>query len=737
MKKIILLTSLFSLILAFNVSAQSINLNKNIELKPIISSTPIPKPIVKIKATPSPTAIPIKLKSDSNVQSLVIPSPSATPSVSANEPDSDAAFHTLQYQPIIQVENKNLEKTNRTININFKEKLSPELIDKIEKSETNPGDILNQLALQQNLVSLSVEEKLDGNLLYKISAIDSPSFFEDEPDISKELVSLSTNKKIQFHLNNHTFTINEKEEFDYSALNNNNLFIGIDLKNDSNSKNSHFKVKPKGNCLEIFLDNNSSDKIDLCNDFQIEPDGAYLVDGAKKLKLENQPDLIFNSIRDSVEKENSKIISTTLKIEKEKPLYQFQIEEKHKLFWIIPINIRADLEINAENSSISNTKYGLSGLLFKDKKYINEFKFGPNLVFENVTLEPKSLHNGDKLKINARIKNIGNKYASAGYTSEIGPSSVDLFFGNDLKINSIETGFFIFPGESINIPLEWTAILCNVPITIKIDPENKIEETNKTDNIWQYDVKCAPSDAPDLTIDSISYDGNTKRIGSPNNIHFTFKNNGTQIAPESTALYSYDGQMSSILVPTLAVGEKWSTERIINPKSCDPVKLELDVSDNVNEFNEDNNIGYDPGEITDTCKKRPDLFIDNTWWKTGGYSFGDIYAGEEIWFEYRIKNDPILFYQNEACINGFNVALKLNGQIISSQNLPKIGCIPSYGYSNPDYWIKIGHFTYTPKCNGEKLTIEVDPANAISESKENNNTWTLDIVCTLPPPIVD
>jgi len=663
--------------------------------------------------------------------------------------DSGATVVPLKIQPTVNsahaivTESTTDEATSTSTELtniptlHFTNELNESLAEKIAAAETDPSELINPVASQLNKITLEVTEVYDG-LLYTIKpTVAKVTWGEKEnATTSEEVISLPIGKRIAFTTEKHLFTVDDKNSFDYSKLigSADNPLIGIDLKTSSTSPISHIQAKPGGDCLKLYFHEDPERSIDVCADFIIGPDGVSLTDKIHDFTLKTNPDIIFDTLANSAAEEDSKVINGTLRIEDGKPVYHFHIEEQHKFLWLMPVTVRADLKINAEDDSLFDIEYDWLGLFFKNKGYASHFKFAPDLIITSMSTEPVSVHTKDKLMFKGEVKNVGNDYASASYTGPTGPSSIDLYFGDDLKIDSQETGFFLAPGETGNIYLEWSAILCNVPVTIKLDPENKIEELNEDNNTWSWTTRCAPTDAPDLVADPITYDNNYKRIGSPNTIHLTFRNQGTQPSPEQTSFYYFDGLSSSILVPALNPGASWSTTRSVTPKSCASVRIEIDTSDIVDEIEEGNNIAYEHPDIINSCEHRPDLFVDHVWWTAGGYTAGDIHAGEQMWFEYTVKNDPVVFSNHDACLSGFAVALQNNGTTVATENLGWIGCVDDYAYNHPDYWKRIGHFTYTPKCNGEHLTIKIDPNNAVSESQEWNNTWTMDIVCTMPPP---
>ena len=709
-------------------------LQKKIVPTPIVTPTKVLEPekddevLVPIKTEEPPEIIEIKKVTPTTIEKA----PQETvQKVPVAEPTPILKPETVK-ETTIPIREKTILSTPTPIKENFNEVL-PEIL---APSDEGAGSIFNASIQTSHTVQLRVQDTEEGGKpLYSIEPTQWNIERSNEATDTKEIITIPVEKKTLFQVKNKMFVVDDNR-YSYEKLvdTEDDFFIGINLKTSSSSKTSHFTIQPQNDCLALYFSEDSEKKIDVCDDLETETDGAYLSSGEAKYKLNTNPDLVFQALKNSVEKEQADFTTGSLSIQDDTAMYQFDVLEKHKLFWFFPVTIQAKLKINAEDNSILPVEYPWYGAFFEDTDYALNFIFAPNLVFESVTTQPQSVHTGDKVTFITTIKNIGTDRASAGFTTEAGPSSVALFFTDDLEVDRKETGFFIEPGESTTISLVWNAVLCNVPVTIQIDPDNIIEEVHEDDNTWTWNVECAPSDAPDLVADPLTYSNNYKRIGAQNTVHFTFRNTGTQPSPEHTSIFEYDNLSSSIVVPPLDPDKSWSTTRTVTPRNCDSVKLDIDAGNTVVEFQEENNTAFEHPSIIDSCNRRADLFVDSVWWKAGGYTAGEIHAGEELWFEYKVKNDPVTWSNHDACLSGFKVSLKLNGAVIKSENLGWIGCVDDYSYNHPDYWKRTGHFTYTPQCNGEKLTIEVDPSNTVSEGKENNNTWSFDVVCTLPPP---
>ncbi len=629
-----------------------------------------------------------------------------------------------------------LSSTSAALYLNLVSTVSDSMLRDISQSNFNLADVFTSNSSKSSNLILDITKNKE-QFNYALKSYNT-NFYKNTASGTEKIISLPKDKKTLIDLSTKHFVVAENNIIDYSGISDKDqkLYFDAPFLTETSGTLKYLDAYLDDNC--VYLEAIKGQKpIKICDNIEISPSASLLVKEKNKIILKNSPDIVYGAVKKEIDKHKFAIKEVELAVEKNNAKYRFRVEEDKKLFGFIPVKLRSELIFSADENKFEKIDYSWLGLFFKKPKLNFEIKIGPNLMIEKVDLSPLSVHTGDKLKIAVKIKNNGNKHAGVGYTSAGGPSYVSLYFGDDLQIDTKDTGYFLFPDESLTIYLEWKAILCNVPITVKLDSNSRLDELDENDNAWQYQVKCAPTNAPDLKVKETSFDNNTKRVGSPNVYRMTFMNDGYASSPESTAFLEYGGLSTSILVPALNAGATWSTSRNMTPQSCEGSLIKVDYANTVNEYSEDNNIGYEPGAVLTQCNRRPDLFVDNVWWKAGGgYSFGVPFAGEQMWFEFKIKNKPNEYSGNDACLSGFRVALKVNGQTIQNIDLPKIGCVPAYGASHPDYWMEIGHFYYTPKCDGEHLTLEVDPANSISESRENNNIWSYDIVCQLPPPIV-
>jgi len=119
----------------------------------------------------------------------------------------------------------------------------------------------------------------------------------------------------------------------------------------------------------------------------------------------------------------------------------------------------------------------------------------PNLVVSEVNWTPNTFSEGQKVTFSYRSKNIGNGIASPrpslSFTSENGQAKVEA---------PGAPGTELYPGDSTPLrKFVWTS-KCNAKITIAVDDDKRIIETNEADNYWEhtfYENECTPTFIPE------------------------------------------------------------------------------------------------------------------------------------------------------------------------------------------------------------------------------------------------
>ena len=139
----------------------------------------------------------------------------------------------------------------------------------------------------------------------------------------------------------------------------------------------------------------------------------------------------------------------------------------------------------------------------------------PDLVIspDNISFSPESPYEGEIVKINATVHNIGTKNAS---------NITVRFFDGANPIGSDQVIGFIAVGEQETVSITWTGAAGTHVITVKVDPENEIEESCETNNEASKSITVKEQ----ITEIEIKTDKETYSPGDTMNVKICIKNLG-------------------------------------------------------------------------------------------------------------------------------------------------------------------------------------------------------------------
>lgn len=229
----------------------------------------------------------------------------------------------------------------------------------------------------------------------------------------------------------------------------------------------------------------------------------------------------------------------------------------------------------------------------------------PNLVIWDLSWTPKIFNEGQKVTFTWRAKNIGNGPA------EPRPSVVFTLGNTTIATAKGYQGSVLNPGDST--PLKkyvWTA-KCGEKLSIVVDPETLIVETNEMDNFYEhtfYQNEChtafipenSNQNLPNLQIvgtwfspletsfgTGISY--NFDAGDQPVNLTITIKNSGNVAAPASKYQFIVNGKV--VITDSIALGpnQQWQLGWYGTMNCGSNSKFILDVDNTVKESNENDN----------------------------------------------------------------------------------------------------------------------------------------------------
>ena len=407
----------------------------------------------------------------------------------------------------------------------------------------------------------------------------------------------SAEKRIDYKITTNQFTSDDEKEREHlnTLQKNNDFVLKFELKEADEAEGRKFQIKTHNDRVELRWNGDTNDKIIILSDFYIENYSLYLKGDVRDFRVSPIINGIYEKMKNEVQEKKAKLLNVYLVTEKnsdkEVANYEFEVEEQRKLFWLFPVKVKVSIKIGAEDNKLKKIKYNWMGLFFINHEYANNIITAPNLAISNVEVEPKSLHPGGQVAFKVTVSNKGISHTSVDGAT---PSQLSLYFGNDFEIQSLNSDFSLAPGKFETFDMIWTDVLCDVPINITIDPNNLIKESNKEDNTWQYLIRCAPTDAPDLTVESVNLVGNHKKIGEEATLRFNIKNQGTQSSEQTSAEFTVGKTKTTDLIPPLNPDETYVSEISYTPETCDRAFLKLDNLNNILETNEDNNITYEP-----------------------------------------------------------------------------------------------------------------------------------------------
>ena len=183
-------------------------------------------------------------------------------------------------------------------------------------------------------------------------------------------------------------------------------------------------------------------------------------------------------------------------------------------------------------------------------------------------------------RIYYRISNDGGKTAECSVTC--------LYINGEFALERHENR--MIPGQMNTIPFNYpiNSIQGSIEITVVIDSEDSVNESNETNNILTIHYPETSNDGDiDLTIDSIFLSGNQ--------INYRIQNLGTgRITSSNTYIY-VNGQLVGVDQVGIMAGGQMNTEGLDYPwqslREGDVIKIVADGPDDINEINESNNEG--------------------------------------------------------------------------------------------------------------------------------------------------
>ena len=343
------------------------------------------------------------------------------------------------------------------------------------------------------------------------------------------------------------------------------------------------------------------------------------------------------------------------------------------------------------DESVIETEYGnnAASVLYDNTRQAN-------LAVDSAAWSPENPSVGAEVTFSAAVRNKGDADAPA-FAIEIR----DEFAGNWHK--RFELPYGLAAGASAVATFAWTAEVGARDFTVRADSENKVNESDESDN--SHRITYRNTVAADLFVRDIRWNPATPSLGQDVPITVIVANKGKDEAGASSVNFiitgsdGYRSEMNANL-PAIAAGDSaqavftWSARlgRFKMTASADAKQQvpEIDENDNtlVNNYN-------------DTVQA--DLVVDRLEVITNNPT-----AGSEVEIRALIRND------GDGDAGRFRVSLAVNGVVLDSDRI-------NWLLSGEDEWAR---FSVTWKYTGQvAFTVVADYEGDIPEKSESNNRF--------------
>ena len=322
----------------------------------------------------------------------------------------------------------------------------------------------------------------------------------------------------------------------------------------------------------------------------------------------------------------------------------------------------------------------------------------PDLIIQSITWSPQNISEGDNVTFTVKITNQGNGQADYSYVA---------YYVDDLYLTSADV-IPLDPGATDNKTFNWFAEAGAHTIKVVADPNNRVLESNETNNERTI---VFPTLSPDLIVSSITWSPINPPAGETVTFTVTIRNQGIARADHSTIHYyigdhdSGNQHVESIAAGALATSTfTWKARAGLHV-----IKVVADPYNNIIEVNENNNEKI----INFAGALPPDLTVQNI-----ALSPENPQEGDEVTLTVTIKN------QGSGKADYFYVAYYIDERYLSSAYV--IPLDPGGTYNKT--------FTWAAEAGTHTIKVVADSDNRITESNETNNEKT--IVFPTPSPRV-
>jgi hypothetical protein len=284
-----------------------------------------------------------------------------------------------------------------------------------------------------------------------------------------------------------------------------------------------------------------------------------------------------------------------------------RIDDDYDSGWMsIEGNVNWSFDFNT--STVLNGQYRFEARSYDGRAYSNivsitvtienEIQLWPDLAFEgNITFSPTNFEMMKPIFISVEVTNLGNKTAKG--------VEVQFLRGN-VEIGELEIIPKIEPGETKTSYTSWNALQGLHTIKVILDPDDKMEELNETNNQIMEQIQVMPAGyyRPDLNISDadLSIVPTDLKDGDQAVITINGHNDGRVNASEIKVLFMLDGEeVANGTIEEIVVNETASTSFNWTAEEGEhEIQVLLDPLNSTSELDETNNnasINVDVAEV--------------------------------------------------------------------------------------------------------------------------------------------
>ncbi len=251
------------------------------------------------------------------------------------------------------------ENESKKLYIVTTKNVTPEIQSAIENLEVKSPQIFSPVFSE--VTNLVVNPAIENEkIVYHLELPVNKSIYK-ENEVVQPVFDLGLEQPVEFRLQDKKIVINNEQIINYSSIVSEITdsevmppLTNITLQSQINSEIYNFTVTPEVNSAVLkFIYREKEVLMPVYSDFRIENKKLYLIHNETVHNLKVLPPEIYSGVYSAVKKNPEiSLKDLSLKIESGKPVYDLNVEEPFKLFWIIPMKISSRYVIDPDDGSI-------------------------------------------------------------------------------------------------------------------------------------------------------------------------------------------------------------------------------------------------------------------------------------------------------------------------------------------------------------------------------------------------